>query len=72
MEAYSKNLGKTAISCQGEHNENEEYKKGSITYKIINDVVESFISIKEVPNGINLTNKDFWQPISLTVTLDYT
>lgn len=72
MEAYSKNLGKTAISCQGEHNENEEYKKGSIIYKTTNDVVESFISIKEVPNGINLTNKDFWQPISLMLTLDYT
>ena len=60
MEAYSKNLGRTAISCQGEHNENKEYKKGSITYKIINDVVESFISTKQHHSPSSLQSSEFW------------
>lgn len=67
MEAYRKNLGRTAFCCRDEHNENEEYEKGSIVYKIIDTVINSFVSKKKVPKGINLTNEDYWQPISLTI-----
>ena len=67
MEAYSKNLGKTAITCEDEHNSSMEYKKACIVYKVINSIVNSFISRKDVPRGISLNNEEYWQPISLTI-----
>lgn len=67
MKSYSKNLGKTAINCEDEHNNSKEYKKGSIVYKIINSIVNSFISRKDVPRKISLDDKEYWQPISLTI-----
>lgn len=67
MEAYSKNLGRTAISCGGEHNNNKEYPVACIIYKIIEDKINSFISKKDVPKNIELTNETYWQPISLTI-----
>ena len=67
MESYTKNLGRTAVSCGGEHDSKNVYPKVCIVYKIIDTVINSFISKKEVPKNIELTNKEYWQPISLTI-----
>lgn len=67
MEAYTKNLGRTAISCGDEHNSTKEYPKACIVYKIIDTIINSFISIKEVPKNIEITNTDYWQPFGLTI-----
>ena len=67
MEAYTKNLGRTAMSCEGEHSSSIEYKKGSIVYNIINDIVNSFVSRKDVPKNINLDNLEYWQPFGFTL-----
>ena len=67
MEAYRKNLGRTAITCGGEHNSDNTYDICCIVYKIIDNVVNSFISKQDVPSGKNINNEDYWQPISLTI-----
>lgn len=67
MESYSKNLGRTAFECKGLHTNSVSYRIGAIVYKIINDIVYSYISRKDVPKGINLDNDIYWQPISLTL-----
>lgn len=67
MEAYEKNLGRTAVSCGDEHDNRNEYPEACIVYKIIDTIINSFISKKAVPKNIELTNKEYWQPISLTI-----
>ena len=67
MNVYEKNLGRTAISCGGEHNNSHIYKKGCIVYKIVKEEIKSFISKKDVPEGIDYNNNNYWQPISLTI-----
>lgn len=67
MESYTKNLGRTAVSCGGEHDDKKEYPYVCIVYKIIDTIIHSFISKKEVPKNIELTNEEYWQPISLTI-----
>lgn len=67
MEAYIKNLGRTAVSCEGEHNSSREFNKCSIVYIIVNDVVKSFISRKYVPKNIDLGNREYWQPFGFTL-----
>ena len=67
MKAYEKNLGRTAISCGDEHDSRNEYPKACIVYKIIDTIINSFISIKEVPKNIEITNTDYWQPFGLTI-----
>lgn len=67
MEAYTKNLGRTAFECRDEHSDANKYKKGSIVYKTIDGIVNSFLSRRDVPYGISLDNEDYWQPFSLTI-----
>lgn len=67
MELYSKNLGRAAIKCEDEHDSEKSYTKDSIVYKLINNEYNSFISRKDVPKGININNREYWQPIGLTI-----
>lgn len=60
---YTKLLGKVTLTCDGLHDSSKEYDRLCLVY---DDQHRSFISIKEVPVNISLTNESYWQPISVT------
>lgn len=61
MKEQYKDLGKVCLTVEGYWSIDKEYEK--IT--IVNDAVEnSYISKKDVPIGIELTNKEYWQQIA--------
>lgn len=63
---YTKLLGKVTLTCDGLHDSSKEYERLSLVY---DDQYRSFISIKEVPANISLTNISYWQSISV-ITAD--
>lgn len=61
MKEQYKDLGKVCLTVEGYWSIDKEYEK--IT--IVNNAAEnSYISKKDVPIGIELTNKEYWQPIA--------
>lgn len=62
MKNYTKLLGKVTLTCNGSHNPNTAYDRLCLVY---DKYYRSFISIKEVPANIAITNKAYWQPISV-------
>ena len=58
---YTKLLGKVTLTCDGKHDSSKQYDRLCLVYD--NDY-KSFISIKEVPVNISITNKAYWQPVS--------
>lgn len=61
MKEQYKDLGKVCLTVEGYWSIDKEYEK--IT--IVNDDAEnSYISKKDVPVGIKLTNSEYWQPIA--------
>lgn len=63
---YTKLLGKVTLTCDGKHDSSKQYDRLCLVYD--NDY-KSFISIKEVPVNISITNKAYWQPVS-TISAD--
>lgn len=63
---YTKLLGKVTLTCDGKHDSSKQYDRLCLVYD--NDY-KSFISIKEVPINISITNKSYWQPVS-TISAD--
>lgn len=62
MENYTKLLGKVTLTCNGIHDATKEYDRLCLVY---DNMYRSFISIKEVPANIDVSNKSYWQPISV-------
>ena len=61
METYYKNLGKVCVTAEGKHTSNKEYESLSIVYD--ENRKKSYISIIDVPVGINIDNTKYWQCI---------
>lgn len=59
---YTKLLGKVTLTCDGLHDINKNYDRLCLVY---DNQYRSFISKKEVPLNIEVTNADFWQPLSV-------
>lgn len=68
MNEYLKNLGKVSVTGEGEWSNIKEFERLSVVYKVNSDkTVESFLSRKFVPSGIDIYNKEYWQPLALTL-----
>lgn len=61
MEPIIKNLGKVSITANGFWDINKSYEKLSLVY----DGTSSFISKKDVPEGVELNNEEYWQPFGI-------
>lgn len=59
---YTKLLGKVTLTCDGKHDSSKEYDRLCLVY---DEQYKSFISIKEVPSNISITNESYWQPINV-------
>lgn len=59
---YTKLLGKVTLTCNGLHDINKNYARLCLVY---DNQYRAFISKKEVPVNVEVTNADFWQPLSV-------
>lgn len=59
MITNEKNIGKVSISCDGVWNIRKDYDK----LCLVTDGSYNYISRKQVPNGTNITNEEYWQKL---------
>ena len=64
MKEYIKQVGKVVPTIDGDWNINQEYENISIVFN--NQSNKSYISKKEVPKGISILNKEYWQEFGNT------
>lgn len=60
MNKYIKDLGKVSLSAEGEWDRNKEYDILSLVNHPITG--KTYVSRKQVPTDINLTNIEYWMP----------
>lgn len=60
MKTIEKELGKVSLTCNGQWTD-REYERLCIVH---DGFYASYISRKEVPAGISLSNEEYWQPIA--------
>lgn len=56
-----KQLGKVRLTCNGKHDASKSYDDLCLVH---NGTLASYISRKKVPEGIELTNEEYWQPVA--------
>lgn len=56
-----KDLGKVSVTAEGLHSPSKPYERISIVH---DGLYSSYISRKDVPIGIQLSNEEYWQPIA--------
>lgn len=59
MEQIIKALGTVRPTPEGEYNSNKDYKKLAIVYSLSDN--KSYIAKRDVPKGVNINNKTYWQ-----------
>lgn len=64
LEKYKRVLGKVVPTPAGAHVRLKAYDYMSIVYD--EDTLVSYISTQPVPEGVEITNRDFWQPLNVS------
>lgn len=59
MVTNERNIGKVSISCDGAWNIRKDYDK----LCLVTDGSYNYISRKQVPNGTDITNEEYWQKL---------
>lgn len=59
MVTNERNIGKVSISCDGVWDIRKDYDK----LCLVTDGSHNYISRKQVPNGTDITNKEYWQKL---------
>ena len=57
MVTNERNIGKVSISCDGAWDIRKDYDK----LCLVTDGSYNYISRKQVPNGTDITNEEYWQ-----------
>lgn len=68
MKQYKKDLGKVCVTTGGVYNSGESYEVLTIVYD--DNTNKSYLSKQDVPVGINIDNKEYWQCIGSGKTSD--
>lgn len=68
MEQYKKILGKVMMTAEGTYNKDKKYEPISLVTD--EETNKSYISRKEVPAGIQINNREYWQPVSSSGIID--
>lgn len=68
MKQYNKDLGKVCVTTGGDYNPGNSYEILTIVYD--DSTKKSYLSKQDVPVGINIDNKLYWQPIGSGKTSD--
>jgi hypothetical protein len=64
MKQFSKDLGNVSIAPKGKWNRKQEYEKLALVYNTYDNF--SYIAKINVPNGIDIKNREYWQPMNVT------
>lgn len=64
MKQFTKDLGNVSIAPKGEWNRNQEYERLALVYNTYDNF--SYIAKINVPNGIDIENREYWQPMNIT------
>lgn len=64
MVTNERNIGKVSISCDGVWDIRKNYDK----LCLVTDGAYNYISRKQVPKGIDITNKEYWQKLYTVVS----
>lgn len=68
MVTNERNIGKVSITCDGIWDIRKDYDK----LCLVTDGAYNYISRKQVPNGIDITNEEYWQKLySVISTNDF-
>lgn len=63
MELDKQDLGKVCLTMNGEFNPTISYEELCCVYVEDDSALRSFISIKPVPAGTDIYNREYWQPV---------
>lgn len=64
MKQFSKELGKVSVTPKGVWNVNTTNEKLDIVYNKRNE--QAYIAIQNVPVGVDIDNREYWQPMNLS------
>lgn len=65
MVTNERNIGKVSISCDGVWDIRKDYDK----LCLVTDGSYNYISRKQVPNGTDITNEEYWQKLYITLAI---
>ena len=68
MKQYTKDLGKVCVTTGGIYNSGESYEILTIVYDEFTN--KSYLSRQDIPVGIDINNKEYWQCIGSGKTSD--
>ena len=63
MELYKQDLGKVCLTMNGEFDPTISYEELCCVYVEDDSTLRSFISIKPVPAGSDIYDREYWHPI---------
>lgn len=64
MKQFTKDLGNVSIAPKGKWNRKQEYERLALVYNTYDNF--SYIAKINVPNGIDIENREYWQPMNIT------
>lgn len=64
LEQFKRNLGKVVMTTEGAHDRFKAYDPLCLVYD--EDTLVAYISKKCVPVGVEITNRDYWQPMNVS------
>ena len=68
MKQYKKILGKVMMTAEGTYNKDKKYEPISLVTD--EETNKSYISRKDVPAGIQINNREYWQPVASSGIID--
>ena len=64
MKQFSKDLGNVSLAPKGKWSREQEYEKLALVYNACDNL--SYIAKINVPSGVDIENREYWQPMNAT------
>ena len=64
MKQFSKDLGNVCLAPKGKWSREQEYERLALVYNVYNNL--SYIAKINVPSGVDIENREYWQPMNAT------
>ena len=64
MKQFSKDLGNVSLAPKGKWSREQEYERLALVYNACDNL--SYVAKTNVPSGIDIENREYWQPMNAT------
>lgn len=64
MKQFSKDLGNVSLAPKGKWSREQEYERLALVYNACDNL--SYVAKTNVPNGVDIENREYWQPMNVT------